>query len=77
MLDADSPSSRLTAMERTVRVFRSFEDAEQADIEGLSRMSPQERLDRALALIARHREAQGATGQGLARVARVVPFERR
>lgn len=77
MLDADSLSGRFIAMERTVRVFRSFEDAEQADIEELSRMSPQERLDRALALIARHREAQGVAGQGLARVACVVPFGRR
>lgn len=40
-------------------------------------MSPQERLDEALALQAHYREAFGDAGQGLARVARVVPLEGR
>lgn len=72
------PSSVLDwGMERTIRVYRSHAEAERADRDELAALSPQERLDRALALHALYREAFGDAGQGLARVARVVSVTRR
>ena len=43
-------SARLRIMERVIRVFPSHDAADRADHDELSAMSPQERLDRALAL---------------------------
>ena len=64
-------------MERVIRVFNSHADAAAADLAELSAMTPQQRLDRALDLIAWYREVRGETTQGFERVARVVPLERR
>ena len=64
-------------MERVIQVFESHEAAAQANFDQLAAMTPQQRLDRALDLIAWYREARGETAQGLARVARVVQLERR
>ena len=64
-------------MERVIRVFASHEDAAQADRDALAAMTPQQRLDRALDLIARYKEARGDTAQGFARVARIVQLEPR
>lgn len=69
-------SARLRIMERVIRVFPSHDAADRADHDELSAMSPQERLDRALALQTRYREAHGDPGQGLVRVARVVERRR-
>lgn len=44
-------------MERTVRVFPTHAAAAEADRAALASMSPQERLNRALELHARYREA--------------------
>jgi hypothetical protein len=67
-------------MERIVVIHESHAAAAAAaaaaDARELAALTPQERLDRMLALIARHREALGEAGRGLARVARVVPFPR-
>ena len=64
-------------MERVIRIFNSHDEAAQADRDELSVMTPQQRLDRALDLIAWHREARGETSQGFARVAHVVRLEQR
>jgi len=64
-------------MERVRRIFASPGDAEAADRDQLRVMTPQERLDRALDLVAWYREARGENTHGFARVARVVPLERR
>lgn len=64
-------------MDRVIRVFESHEDAAQADRDELAAMTPQQRLDRALDLIARYREARGETQQRFERVARIVQFEQR
>ena len=64
-------------MERVIQVFESHEAAAQANRDQLAAMTPQQRLDRALDLIAWYREARGETAQGFARVARVVQLERR
>lgn len=64
-------------MDRVVVIRASHEDAAEADRAALRMLTPQQRVDRALDLIARHREALGEAGQGFARIARIVPFERR
>lgn len=64
-------------MERTVRVFASHADAAEADRAAVSALTPQERLDHALELQARYRETFGEAGQGLTRVARIIPLPRR
>jgi hypothetical protein len=64
-------------MERVIRVFDSHEAAADADRDELLAMSPQQRLDRALDLIARYREARGQIAQRFEKVARVVQLEPR
>lgn len=63
-------------MERVIRIFPSHEEADNADRDELSAMSPQMRLDRALVLQARYREALGESGQGIAREVRIVRYDR-
>lgn len=64
-------------MQRVVRTFSSFDDAEKADDEFYRSLSPQQRLDMALDLIARHRESLGEAAQRFERVCRVVERPRR
>ncbi len=64
-------------MERTVRIFHSFDEAEQADRVAWAAMTPQERLDYALDLAARYREGLGEAGQGFARVCRIIELPER
>lgn len=64
-------------MERVLRVFESHEDAAQADRDELAAMTPQQRVDRALDLIAWYREARGETQQRFERVARIIQLEPR
>lgn len=68
---------KLVTMDRSIRIFPTHAAAAQADRAALAAMSPQQRLDRALELNAHYRETFGEAGQGLARVARVVPLEGR
>jgi hypothetical protein len=60
-----------------VRVYRSFAEAEAADLAAMAAMSPQARLDLALELGARYREALGEAAQRFERACRVVPLARR
>ena len=62
-------------MEKVVRKFSSFEEAERADREEYRRMTPQERIDILLALIAQGRP--GGADERLERVYRVVELPRR
>lgn len=59
-------------MEKVLKVFSSFEEAERADDEYYASLSPQERVDILLDMIAAYRESLGETGQRLERVYRVV-----
>ncbi|MGA3095649.1 MAG: hypothetical protein ABSF25_04265 [Bryobacteraceae bacterium] len=61
-------------MEKVVRIFSSFEDADEADARDDAAMSPEERLKILLEL--RDRRHPDAAEQGLARVSRVVELER-
>ena len=66
-----------TTMRDVLRVFSSFREAEQADRAFYASLSPQERLDLLLDLVARQREAMGEAAQRLERVYRVVELSRR
>jgi hypothetical protein len=61
-------------MEKSIRVFRTFEDAEQADREFYMRLTPQERIE----IISRLREQRhpAADQQGFQRVYRITPLKR-
>jgi hypothetical protein len=63
-------------IERTLAKFSSFEEAEAADRRYYAQLTPAQRLEILLGLIQRYREAIHAP-EGLARVYRVVEFERR
>jgi hypothetical protein len=59
-------------MREPVRIFDSFEAADQADDEHYRSLTPGERVDILLALITSHREALGDAAARLERVHRVV-----
>jgi hypothetical protein len=59
-------------MERVARTFGSFADADAADLAYYAAMSPQQRVDLLLDLIAAYQESVGEAAQGLARVCRVA-----
>src|SRR5207253_1533512 len=64
------PWARYTRhMEKTVRVFSSFKDADLADAAADMRLTPQERLQLVIEL--RDRRHPDAAKQGLARVCRI------
>lgn len=62
-------------MEKVVRVFASFEEADRADDEYFRKLSPQQRLDIFLELLWRGRTHDEA-GERLERVYRIVELSR-
>jgi hypothetical protein len=68
------PTGYNMSVERTVRVFASFEDADKADARCDAAMSSEERLNILIEL--RDRRHPDAAEQRLARVSRVVELER-
>jgi hypothetical protein len=63
-------------MDRTVRTFDSFEAADRADADQYAALSPAERVDILLDLIARYRESLGEAAERFERVHRVVELSR-
>ena len=61
-------------MEKVVRIFDSFEEADEADREERARMTPQQRVEIFFQL--RERFNADAFTQGFARVHRVLELER-
>jgi hypothetical protein len=61
-------------MERRVRIFDTFEEADEADAQRDASLSPQERI--AIVIELRDRRHPDASQQGLARVCRVTELER-
>ena len=59
-------------MERVLKVFNSFEEADQADDEYYASLTPQQRVDILLDMVAAYRESLGETGERFERVYRVV-----
>ena len=58
--------------DKQIQVFRTFEEAEAADRDFYRSLTPEQRLDILLELIARN-----GSSKGLERVYRIVEFERR
>lgn len=73
------PSRRVNLVlvtQRELRVFTSFAEADQADDEQYASLSPAERLNILLDLIAAHREATGEASTRFERVYRVTELSR-
>jgi hypothetical protein len=64
-------------MEKVVRVFASFEEADEADRQAYDRMSPQERIEMLLALRRMMVKEGDESAERLERVLTVVEFPRR
>ena len=73
---SEAPGIHFITMEGEVRIFSSFREAEEADTAFYASLSPQERLDLLLDLIARHRESIGETTERFERVYRVTELSR-
>jgi hypothetical protein len=63
-------------VDRVVRIFDRFEDADAADAAHYAALSPAERLDVLLDMIARYRESLGGAATRFERVHRVVELSR-
>ena len=63
-------------MEKVIQVFRSFEDADEADEAYYAGLTSQERLDLLLDIIAAYRESLGEAAERLERVCRVIELQR-
>jgi hypothetical protein len=63
-------------MQRIVRVFQSFEEAEKADEQYYASLTPNERLEILLELVRRQRESLGEAAARFERVYRVVELSR-
>ena len=59
-------------MRGELRTFSSFQEAEESDTDYYASLTPQERVDLLLDIIARHRESLGETAERFERVYRVV-----
>lgn len=58
-------------------MFRSFDDADEADDEFYAELTPSERLDILLELVERHRSTLGKAASRLERVHRIVELAQR
>lgn len=58
-------------------MFRSFDDADEADDEFYAELTPNERLDILLELVERHRSALGEASSRLERVHHIVELAQR
>jgi hypothetical protein len=63
-------------MEKVVRIFASFEEADEADRQAYDRMSPQERIEMLLALRRMMVKEGDESAERLERVLTVVEFPR-
>lgn len=63
-------------MDKVLKSFTSFEEAEQADVEYYASLTPQARVDLLLDLVAAHRESLGETASRFERVYRVVELSK-
>jgi hypothetical protein len=63
-------------VERVIRKFDSFEEAEHADADHYAALTPQERVNVLLYLVESYRQSLGETSERLERVYRVVELSR-
>ena len=66
-----------SGVDRTVQVFRSFDDAERADDQFYADLTPEERLDMLLELVERQRSALGEAAERFERVHSLTELSRR
>ena len=64
-------------MERSVRLFDSHAEADEADRAYYASLTPQERLDLLLEMVKTYREGFGEAGERLERVCRIDELSRR
>jgi hypothetical protein len=64
-------------VEKVVRIFNSHAEADAADREFYRSLTPQQRIDILLEMLATYREETGETSERLERVCRITEFERR
>ena len=62
-------------MERVARIFKSHAEADSADREFYRRLTPQQRVDILLELVAMHLEDTGEAGQEFRQVWRIVRLD--
>ena len=63
-------------MERVAQVFRSFEEADEADHRFYASLTPEKRLDLLLELVERYRGDLGEAAERLERVHRITELTR-
>ena len=63
-------------MEKLIQAFRSFEDADEADTAYYAALTPRQRVDILLDLVAAYRESLGEAAERLERVYRVIELQR-
>jgi hypothetical protein len=63
-------------MEKVVAIFSSFEEADRAEDAYYSSLTPSERLDLLLDLVARYRESLGEAAERFERVHRIAELSR-
>lgn len=68
---------KLMGMDRVVQIFRSFEEADEADDQFYADLTPEERLDMLLELVERHRRTLGEAASRLERVHRITELSSR
>jgi hypothetical protein len=64
--------STIPPVERTIAIFRSFAEADEAEAEYYASLSPRERVDLLLDMIQRYTESSGEAANRLERVYRIV-----
>ena len=69
-------TARQPGSEKVLQVFRSFEDADEADEADYAGLTPRERVDILLDIIAAYRESLGEAAERLERVYRVIDLQR-
>jgi hypothetical protein len=64
-------------MERSIQIFDSHAEADEADRAYYASLTPQERLDLLLEMVKQYREGFGEAGERLERVCRIDELSRR
>jgi hypothetical protein len=66
----------MALVDRAIRTFKSFAEAEAQEHAEYAALSPDERVDILLELIARYRESLGEAAEGFERVHRIVELSK-
>ncbi len=64
-------------MEKVIQAFNSFEEADEAEIAYYASLSPNERVNILLGIIAAYRESQGEAANRFERVCRIIDLSQK